>query len=653
MLKYTLSICFLFFIGRFYCQEKEKGLPEVRIDLQKDSILLSGGNQRITAKNIALSTPEDIGTLTQKIAGVTLKNYGGIGGMKTIAFRGISGTNTAIIMDGFSLQNNMVGQLDLSNLQVDNLVSLSFSSGNQMDELLPITALMQGNILSINTYENKYANDKLEVRYTSKAGSFGLVDNYGSLKRRFSTAQVSFYGKLRSFNGVYPYTIENGNSNETSLRKNNALQEGFAGLNYIRYIGDRVKFHSSFHFNQSKRGLPGAVILYNETANQHLNQQNAYWNTELDFRGEKSKFRVYNSLNYGYLNYLDPSYLNNSGGLNQWYFNTVNQTGISFNRKLMDSTLYIFGGLEHTFSTLTAPNQYTFSPTRFHLQSLIGLKSIIRNAVITMQLGNHFVQNKQGISVSDTKAWTSFLNLEKKVYSKRFGLPRTWFKQTFRMPSFSELYYNSIGNKALKPELTLQFNLGTSYRFLRNTLHLSIDAYYNKTDNKILAIPTKNLFVWSIQNIGKVQVFGIDLLAKKTWDFKENFELNVSLNYSFQKVQDISDPKSATYKNQLAYFPMHTLQSDLTLTLYKKMGVYISNSTLSNRYVLNENSAANLLNGFSTFDFTCFYKIPSYKKNTMKISGSVKNCLNTSYQYISYFVMPGRNYLITLSYAFN
>ena len=180
-----------------------------------------------------------------------------------------------------------------------------------------------------------------------------------------------------------------------------------------------------------------------------------------------------------------------------------------------------------------------------------------------------------------------------------------------------------------------------------------MDAYYNKIDNKILAIPTKNLFVWSIQNIGKVQIVGIDLMLKKEWKFSENVEFNTAINYSFQKIEDISDKKGTTFKNQLAYFPKHTVQADFTLTGYKKMGFYLSNSTLSSRFVLNENSLSNLLKGFSTVDVTFFYKMSSSDKHSLKLHGTIKNCLNTSYQYISYFVMPGRNYLITLSYAFN
>jgi len=652
VLKSTILLLFFFVLRSVFSQEKL--LPEARIEFQNDSMFLLGDNQRILSKGILLSSPEDVGALAQKIAGVTLKNYGGIGGMKTISYRGISGTNTAVLLDGFLLQNNMVGQLDLSNLQVDNLQNLQFtSSGVVLDELAPISALMQGNILSMSTFENKQSNDTLEFRWLSKLGSFGLVDNYVSFKRGVATSLFSIYGKIRRFSGDYQYELINGSNTSKQIRKNNDLQEGFAGLNYTKYLKEHLKIHTSIHFNQSKRGLPGAVILYNETANQLLKQQNTYWNTELEWNKSKSKIRFYNSLNYGYLNYIDSSYLNNVGGLNNWYFNAVNQTGVSCLRKIKDSILVLYGGIEYSYSILNATNQFLFSPKRNHLQSLIGLKYRGERVNATFQFGNHVVQNIQQNSNRISTVFTSFLQLEKNEYASIIGVPRVWFKQTFRMPSFSELYYNAFGNNSLKPELTMQFNLGTSYRFFKNSLHLSIDGYYNYVENKILAIPTKNLFVWSIQNIGKVSVYGVDLLMKKIWKLHTNLEVSASINYSFQKILDISDVKSSTYKNQLAYFPVHTLQSEISMWMFNKIGLYITNSNLTNRYVLNENIPTNALKGFSIYDATLSYKTNRETKNSIKFSFMVKNCLNTPYQYISYFVMPGRNYLITMSYAFN
>ena len=42
----------------------------------------------------------------------------------------------------------------------------------------------------------------------------------------------------------------------------------------------------------------------------------------------------------------------------------------------------------------------------------------------------------------------------------------------------------------------------------KNGLKLVVNSFYNEVKNQILALPTKNLFVWSMQNIWKVKNYG-------------------------------------------------------------------------------------------------------------------------------------------------
>ena len=58
MLKNTLFIGFFLFSLTVVGQDNEKALPEVRIELSNDSILLMGGSQQITAKKIGLYASE-------------------------------------------------------------------------------------------------------------------------------------------------------------------------------------------------------------------------------------------------------------------------------------------------------------------------------------------------------------------------------------------------------------------------------------------------------------------------------------------------------------------------------------------------------------------------------------------------------------------
>ena len=82
------------------------------------------------------------------------------------------------------------------------------------------------------------------------------------------------------------------------------------------------------------------------------------------------------------------------------------------------------------------------------------------------------------------------------------------------MPTFNDLYYQEVGNRSLKPEKTQQFDIGMTYNryFAKNKIHLSLigDLYYNLVKDKIVAIPSKNLFVWSMINYGKVEILGIE-----------------------------------------------------------------------------------------------------------------------------------------------
>ena len=82
-------------------------------------------------------------------------------------------------------------------------------------------------------------------------------------------------------------------------------------------------------------------------------------------------------------------------------------------------------------------------------------------------------------------------------------------------------------------------------------------------------------------------------------------------------------------------------------------GVRISNSYISIRYSLNENIVQNEVEGFLTTDASVYYSLKIARRSDFRIQFTIKNLLDVSYSYVRSFVMPGRNYLITLNYAIN
>lgn len=57
-------------------------------------------------------------------AGVQVKDYGGVGGIKTVNIRSMGTNHTGVVYDGVELGNAQNGQIDLGQFSLDNIESL-------------------------------------------------------------------------------------------------------------------------------------------------------------------------------------------------------------------------------------------------------------------------------------------------------------------------------------------------------------------------------------------------------------------------------------------------------------------------------------------------------------------------------------------------
>ena len=103
---------------------------------------------------------------------------------------------------------------------------------------------------------------------------------------------------------------------------------------------------------------------------------------------------------------------------------------------------------------------------------------------------------------------------------------------------------SSAENKGLKWETTKQWNVGVDMGFFDNRLTVSLDGYFKKTDDLLLAIkmPMYTGFTSGQSNIGSIQNRGFELdltshnlTGEFVWDTKFNFALNKN------KVLDLGD----------------------------------------------------------------------------------------------------------------
>ena len=115
------------------------------------------------------------------------------------------------------------------------------------------------------------------------------------------------------------------------------------------------------------------------------------------------------------------------------------------------------------------------------------------------------------------------------------------------MPSFNDLYYGRIGNPDLIPENTRQLNLGTGLStkpLPGQELSLSLDVYANRVENKIVAYPTQNVFIWTMLNLGEVSIKGADFSLDWACSLGKNADLALRASYTLQSVLNVTDPQS-------------------------------------------------------------------------------------------------------------
>ena len=633
---------------------QQDSIQEVGEVIVNQTVFQYSRNSSMNANEIEELSPVDIGDVLMKISGVNLKSYGSLGGLKTVSMRGLGTNHSAIVKDGFVINNTQTGQVNLGQIEVDNVVGVVSSVGERYATILPISAQISGSTFLLKTFENTFSSDTLQIRSSVKYGSFNQQFAYLGAKYQPNNWFFSATGSFRKSDGNYDYAYKNGSIHVEDERLNNDYQDFNVGVS----IGHKWKsnsFRLGYKHTEIDQGLPGAVILYNATQDERMTTNDHSFFGDINLNGKKSILRIYANGRLNDLRYTDPTFLNTSGGIDVTYFNRNITGGISI---ATDPKRHVTfnGGTEFILSDLTENGDNFDHPTRLHNVSLLGTCFKAESFKIITQLSSQLIleDNPNGLSGANHFRVNPFVSIEQQGNGKMKLKQSLWYRNSFRMPSFNELYYNNIGNNLLKPEDANQLNYGVSFKPIDEKLSIFVrsNVYFNRVKNKIVAIPTKNLFVWSMQNVGTTNIYGFEIILDANYQLAKNWKSTITGNYSYQRTIDVTDKDSPTYKNQIAYIPLHTVNLDLQLD-YRKTGIRFSNYYISERYSLNENVIANRVEEFLISDLTVFYRFQLKNGHKLKVQFTAKNIFDQSYSYIRSFAMPGRNYLISIHYAFN
>lgn len=596
---------------------------------------------------------QNIADAVKRFAGTTVRDYGGVGGLKTVSVRNMGAAHTAVSYDGVPVSNCQGGQIDISKFSLDNVATLSLAVGASEDIMQPARLYASGAVLSITSIGTRNLNQekKFSGEVQIKTGDWGYVNPMMRWSHRLSRIfAYTISGDYLHSDGNYPFTLVNGNEVTKEKRINSRVDSWHAEGNVYAYINPRNTLQLKGYYYWSKRGLPGAVTLYNPVSTEVLTEQDIFG--QVKYKGDITdnwKIQAIAKYTYGRSKDREQNNMYESGiyqDIHNQHEYYISATGMYTDNRGLQIALAQDGIINRLRSTLAAcpfPTRYTSLTA---LSARWNHKAITANATLTM------TNTKETVEAGEAPEGHSRLNPTVALSIRPVGAAqfyiRGMYKNTFRMPTFNDLYYDRMGNRNLKPESANEYNLGVTWSApawgVMRYFAVTADAYYNDVRNKIVAFPTT--YNWRMVNFGKVHISGIDFTLSTSISLPLDMEVAVTGAYTYQKAINAGDENTKNHGEQLPYTPQHTGNMAITLNT-PWINIGYSFFGVGKRYYMSQNIPANEIKGYTeqTLSAGRSIRIQNVK---LDIRGEIVNLGNVQYEVIRFYPMPGRSWRITL-----
>lgn len=628
-------------------------LKEVSVTAPRSGKEISPG-QKMQEKELSRLGTHSVADAIRFFSGVQIKDYGGIGGLKTVDIRSMGSNHTGVFYDGIELGNAQNGQVDLGKFSLDNMEEIALYNGQKSNIFQPAKDFGSAGSIYLTSLKPKFApGEKSHAKATIKTGSFGLFNPSILWQQKISKhTALSFSSEWINATGRYKYTYKKFNDQHVLLydtsdyRRNsdvNAVRVE-AGLNGTIKGGE---WNTKVYYYESARGLPGFIV------NGVFGHIDRLWDksffAQSSFRKEvtpRYSILLNGKYAYDYTHYKTQDTaqfpVNNHYYQYEMYFSLAQQYALTNWWTISLSGDFQWNKLNASLDSFSYPVRYTTliaAASAMNFKRFSAQTSLLTTLVKETVKVNTAAPYQQKFTPAIFISWQPLPTPDLKV--------RGFYKRIFRMPTFNDLYYTAIGNHLLKPEFATQYDAGITWNKTFTGKWLSIanvevDAYYNEVTDKIVAIPGQNQFVWTMMNLGKVKIKGLDAKISGSWPITQQLQLNTKATYTFQQALDYTNPMDGFYGQQIAYIPRHS-GTLLLAADYKSWEANYSFIYTGERFNGKDNAAENYVPAWYTSDVS-FGKQFQYKRIHVHVTAQVNNLANQFYEVVQSYPMPGRNY---------
>lgn len=622
------------------------------------------------------------------MSGVQLKDYGGIGGLKTVNLRSLGSQHVGIYYDGIELGNAQNGVIDLGQFSLDNIEEVSVYQGQRSAIMQTASDFANAGSVYIKTTSHltkrtmrERGNEAKKSQYLKtkiQSGTSNLLRLSALFESNLTkNLLLSANAECLSTNGKYEFRYRRRNHDgsiaydTTATRQNGDVQTLRLEVNLY---GNIVNGHwqTKAYTYHSSRGIPGAIVNNVWRRGERQSDDNTFvqgtWQKDVNPIYTLRAMAKYANYRTHYLNKdTTQMMVDNTYRQQEAYLSLVNVFEIApwWSVSFSDDMRWNY---------LDADMPLFVHPTRWSILSSLATAMDLNKVQLqgSIVFSQYLDKTQSGSHKQSINSWTPALFASYRPFD--ILQISGFIKKSYRMPTFNDLYYTNIGNAFLRPESAIQYDLGVRIssgrvdaadarvpRVIGKTIDgfthnaaltgaIELHVYHNSVHDKIVAYPKGQQFRWTMLNLGRVHIDGIDVQAQGSWMALKNLRLSSRLQYTYQRARDVTDKNTSYYGDQIPYTPWHSGSATLMVD-YGAWDIAYNFVYTGERYCQQENILYNHVEPWYTSDIHLSWR-HTFDRTLYKATLEVNNLFDQQYDVIINYPMPGRNFNVTIQCEF-
>lgn len=618
-----------------------------RVDTLQEVVVTSrmplATRQTLSGKDLQSLSTTSVADALKYFAGVQIKDYGGLGGLKTVNVRSMGAQHVGVYIDGVRLTNAQNGTVDLGKFSLSSMESVELYNANRLERCQAPSEFASGATVYFRT--RRPVRDSISTQF--RIASFSTYSGKINLQTSRRGWQAFVDGEALYTKGDYPFRYHSGYEDTVGRRSNNDIR-------YYRAEGALFKngFSSHVYYYYSERGCPGGIVRRLSDKYTNVGRE---WDSDFfvqaSWRHSPGIHTILANVKYTdeRLRYCtDYPQNQNTARVDNHYHQDDLYTSLSYACRPV-KWLSVNAGYDFRVSWLTADLKF-FSPVRRQDQKAVmaldmGCLGFRLASSLLFQHYKDFTRMHTG-AAKPLQRFTPAVTLG---YDGGCFRVHAWYKDIFRAPTLNDLYYTQAGNRNLKPETTIQWDLGGEYVLAKGGWNLTAqaDVYINRIKNRIVCLPVKGTYTWSMMNYGYTFCRGLNAnINLRTSVSGWNFALISS--FTVQRDLDRTDPESDLYDRPICYSP--TFSCGITaMAAWKGLALTVSGLYVGKR-MWSYADPEDMLKPYTNIDVKLDYSLVLKNGYGAGMTLEVFDLADVQYEHVPRYPMPGRNIRFTLTF---